>query len=58
MPGTTTASNAANSSADSLPFRPPQLCLQFHENIRLEDPDRFFAPGGAVEAVARRGKEE
>src|SRR5580704_16310241 len=29
---------------------------QFHENIRLEDPDRFFAPGGAVEAMeeARR----
>ncbi len=25
--------------------------LQFHENIRLEDPDRFFAPGGAMEAV-------
>jgi aryl-alcohol dehydrogenase-like predicted oxidoreductase len=25
--------------------------LQFHENIRLEDPDRFFAPGGAVEAL-------
>ncbi len=25
--------------------------VQFHENIRLEDPDRFFAPGGAVEAV-------
>jgi aryl-alcohol dehydrogenase-like predicted oxidoreductase len=24
---------------------------QFHENIRLEDPDRFFAQGGAVEAV-------
>jgi aryl-alcohol dehydrogenase-like predicted oxidoreductase len=24
---------------------------QFHENIRLEDPDRFFAVGGAVEAV-------
>jgi aryl-alcohol dehydrogenase-like predicted oxidoreductase len=24
---------------------------QFHENNRLEDPDRFFAPGGAVEAV-------
>ena len=24
---------------------------QFHENIRLEDPDRFFADGGAVEAV-------
>jgi len=30
--------------------------LQFHENIRMEDPDRFFAPGGAVEALmdARR----
>ena len=25
---------------------------QFHENIRLEDPDRFFAPGGAAEATA------
>ena len=25
---------------------------QFHETIRLEDPDRFFAEGGAVEAVA------
>jgi aryl-alcohol dehydrogenase-like predicted oxidoreductase len=25
--------------------------LQFHENIRYEDPDRFFAPGGAVEAL-------
>jgi predicted aldo/keto reductase-like oxidoreductase len=25
---------------------------QFHENIRLEDPDRFFSEGGAVEAVA------
>jgi len=24
---------------------------QFHENIRLEDPDRFFAAGGAVEAM-------
>jgi aryl-alcohol dehydrogenase-like predicted oxidoreductase len=24
---------------------------QFHENIRMEDPDRFFAEGGAVEAV-------
>jgi predicted aldo/keto reductase-like oxidoreductase len=29
---------------------------QFHENIRMEDPDRFFAEGGAREAVdeARR----
>jgi len=26
--------------------------LQFHENIRMEDPDQFFAPGGAVEALA------
>jgi predicted aldo/keto reductase-like oxidoreductase len=25
--------------------------MQYHENIRLEDPDRFFAPGGAREAV-------
>ncbi len=24
---------------------------QFHENIRLEDPDRFFAAGGACEAM-------
>src|SRR5580700_5466722 len=25
--------------------------MQFHENIRLEDPDRFFAPGGPHEAL-------
>ncbi len=25
--------------------------IQFHENIRMEDPDRFFAHGGALEAV-------
>src|SRR5258706_2482745 len=25
--------------------------IQFHKNIRLEDPDRYFAPGGAHEAV-------
>jgi predicted aldo/keto reductase-like oxidoreductase len=25
--------------------------MQFHENIRMEDPDRFFAPGGAAEAL-------
>ncbi len=25
--------------------------IQFHENIRLEDPDRFFSKGGAREAV-------
>jgi aryl-alcohol dehydrogenase-like predicted oxidoreductase len=30
--------------------------IQYHENIRMEDPDRFFAPEGALEAVvsARR----
>ena len=27
--------------------------LQFHEVIRMEDPDRIFAPGGALEAVLR-----
>ncbi len=26
--------------------------IQFHENIRLEDPDRFFAKDGALEAVS------
>jgi aryl-alcohol dehydrogenase-like predicted oxidoreductase len=25
--------------------------IQFHENIRMEDPDRFFSRGGALEAV-------
>src|SRR5580698_2888235 len=25
--------------------------IQFHENIRLEDPDRFFSAGGALEAL-------
>jgi aryl-alcohol dehydrogenase-like predicted oxidoreductase len=25
--------------------------MQFHENIRMEDPDRFFAPGGSLEAL-------
>ena len=29
---------------------------QFHENIRLEDPDRFFAEGGAVEAMLEAKK--
>src|SRR6202008_1566486 len=29
---------------------------QFHENIRLEDPDRFFAEGGAHEAMAEAKK--
>ena len=26
--------------------------IQYHENIRLDDPDRFFAEGGALEAVS------
>src|SRR5204863_3773438 len=30
--------------------------MQFHENIRLEDPDRFFADGGAHEAVLEAKK--
>jgi hypothetical protein len=25
--------------------------LQFHEIIRMSDPDRVFAPGGAIETV-------
>jgi aryl-alcohol dehydrogenase-like predicted oxidoreductase len=30
--------------------------MQFHENIRLEDPDRFFAAGGALEALLEAKK--
>jgi len=30
--------------------------IQFHENIRFEDPDRFFAAGGSVEAVVEAKK--
>jgi len=30
--------------------------IQFHENIRLEDPDRFFAPDGPLEAVLEAKK--
>jgi predicted aldo/keto reductase-like oxidoreductase len=30
---------------------------QFHENIRLEDPDRFFAEGGAAEAMLKARKD-
>ncbi|MCU1338279.1 MAG: aldo/keto reductase [Bryobacterales bacterium] len=30
--------------------------LQFHENIRFDDPDRFFAPGGANEALVAAQK--
>lgn len=30
--------------------------LQFHETIRFDDPDRFFASGGAVEAIVAARK--
>lgn len=30
--------------------------MQFHEVIRLEDPDRIFAPGGAIEAMLEAQK--
>lgn len=30
--------------------------MQYHENIRLEDPDRFFAPGGPLEALIEAKK--
>ena len=30
--------------------------MQFHENIRMEDPDRFFAPGGSLEALLEARK--
>src|SRR3974390_318893 len=30
--------------------------MQFHENIRLEDPDRFFAPNGPREALEEAKK--
>lgn len=30
--------------------------IQFHENIRMEDPDRFFAEGGPLEALLEAKK--
>jgi predicted aldo/keto reductase-like oxidoreductase len=30
--------------------------LQYHENIRMEDPDRFFAPDGPLEALMEAKK--
>ena len=30
--------------------------IQYHENIRLEDPDRFFASGGPLEALVEARK--
>ena len=28
--------------------------MQYHENIRMEDPDRFFAPAGRSRRCSRR----
>jgi aryl-alcohol dehydrogenase-like predicted oxidoreductase len=30
--------------------------MQYHENIRMEDPDRFFAPSGPIEALMEAKK--
>ena len=30
--------------------------MQYHENIRMEDPDRFFAPAGPLEALVEAKK--
>src|SRR5579862_6195926 len=30
--------------------------MQYHENIRMEDPDRFFAPNGPLEALLEAKK--
>lgn len=30
--------------------------IQYHENIRMEDPDRFFAPNGPLEALVEAKK--
>ena len=30
--------------------------MQYHENIRMEDPDRFFAPSGPLEALLEAKK--
>lgn len=30
--------------------------IQYHENIRMNDPDRFFAPNGALEALVEAKK--
>src|SRR5206468_8795826 len=30
--------------------------IQYHENIRMEDPDRFFAPDGPLEALMEAKK--
>jgi len=30
--------------------------LQYHENIRMDDPDKFFAPGGPLEALLEARK--
>ena len=30
--------------------------MQYHENIRMDDPDKFFAPGGSLEALLEAKK--
>ena len=40
----------------SAPANRPVDLMQFHEVIRLEDPDRIFAEGGAMEAMLEAKK--
>ncbi len=51
----TTASSQINDSLKRLQTDGIDL-LQFHEVIRDSDPDRIFAPGGAIEAVLEAQK--
>jgi len=50
-----TAANQINDSLQRLRTDRIDL-LQFHEVIRANDPDRIFAPGGALEAVLEARK--
>jgi len=51
-----TASKQINQSLERLQTDRIDL-LQFHEIIRESDPDRIFAPGGAIEAVMQAQKD-
>ncbi len=53
-----TKSSAARQIEDSLRrFQTDHIdLLQFHEIIRMEDPDRIFAPGGGMEAALEAKK--
>src|SRR5256714_10685223 len=53
-----TAEAAARQIAESLKRLQVDVIdlIQFHENIRVDDPDRYFAPGGAYEAVVNAKK--